>query len=82
MKTNSVLKNYRLEWQDRNGEWKTQIQNEDILFFNSAVRSLVLTSKREGDWMQWSKWRIAEYELREVSTTEFIYGQTPVIDFL
>lgn len=77
------MKHYRLEWlHEGTKEWRGQHKNDDKNAFTAAVAEIMRTSKREGDWMKGTKWRIAEYELTLISTLDIAPEPAPCPSFL
>lgn len=66
------MKNWRLQWLHKTGEWRTQLQNDNRCVFDKAVADLVATSQREGGWMNGTRWRIVEFDMLHVGITNFL----------
>lgn len=67
------MKHWRLEWLDEEtGEWRAQLKNDNREKFDEAVAHQVDVANREGAWMNKTKWRIAEYDMRIVGLSKFL----------
>lgn len=67
------MKHWRLEWLDEEtGEWMAQLKSDNREKFDEAVAHEVDVANREGGWMNGTKWRIAEYDMRIVGLSEFL----------